>query len=279
MSAQAIKELREKTGAGLMACKAALQESNGDIEAAIVCLRKKGLADMAKRAGRETKEGRTVIKTDGTYYAAVSIGCETDFVSNTPEFGAMTEKITDEVLAKKKEGDYSEDEAIKKEIEEIAPKFGENVSLKGAYNWTLSGGCGVLNYYIHSDNKKACLLELGCAKEEGACKGKEEELKKVAYTLAMQVVGMVALYVDEKDVPADVIEKEKEIATTQAKNEGKSDEAIAKMLPGRVNKFFKDVVLLNQPTIKDNKETVKDYLARVSKELGCELVVKRFVKF
>lgn len=277
-TAEHIKTLREKTGAGLMACKAALSESNGDIEAAVVCLRKKGLADMAKRAGRDTNEGRVAVKSNDKNTAMVFLGCETDFVANTPEFMALAEKIADYVLSNPKDN-YEGDDKIKAMIEELAPKFGENTTLKGAYNWSLTGGCGVIATYVHSDLKKACMLELSCVKGDGGCSKNADKAKEIARALAMQAVGMMAQYVNEADVPADVIEKEKDIATVQARNEGKPEEAIQKMLPGRINKFFKDVVLLDQPTIKDNKKSVKDYLAEESKEMGCELKVVRFVRF
>lgn len=273
-----IKVLREKTGAGMGACKEALTHTNGNLEEAVIYLRKKGLADMAKRAGRETKEGKVMYKTNGENHALIFLGCETDFVSATPEFNKLAEDIADYVLANPGK-DYLNDDVIKATIEEIAPKFGENTSLKGAYNLSSTGKCGVFGAYVHSDNKKACVVEVSCAKEDGSCCSKKAEMEAIAKTLAMQAVGMVAQYMEEKDVPADVIEKEKEVAIAQAKQEGKSDEAIQKMLPGRVQKFFKDVCLLDQPTIKDNKLSVRNWLAEKSKELGFEIKAVRFVKF
>lgn len=268
-----IKVLREKTGAGLGACKQALAQSNNEVEAAIVYLRKKGLADMAKRAGRETKEGRLALKisADGKTYAMAYLGCETDFVAKTPDFIALVDNIADYMLKNPTIADYTTDDTLKKLIEEKAPKFGENVSFTKAVCWNANNN--LIGYYVHSDNKKGALVELS------GVNGKEEAAKEIARNLAMQAVGMVAQYLNEAAVPAEIIEREKEIAMTQAKNEGKPEAAIAKMIPGRINKFYKDVCLLNQPYMKDSKVSVQGYVDNASKELGCTIKVERFVRF
>jgi elongation factor Ts len=275
-----IKILREKTGAGLADCKKALAEGNNDIEQAVVCLRKKGLADMAKRAGRETKEGRVCVKTDGKHYAMAYLGCETDFVAQTPEFIGLVEKIVDYMLANPSEADYTKDETLAKIIQEAAPKFGENVSFAKAVCWPAPQGCAVINHYLHTDNKKAAMVQFEITAEcEGKCGEKKAALLELAKNIAMQGVGMVAQYLNEADVPAEVIEKEKDIAITQAKNEGKPQAAIEKMIPGRIQKFFKDVVLLDQPSIKDGKLSVRQYIDKAAKELGVEIKVSKFVRF
>ena len=277
MSLEQIKILREKTGAGLGACKEALAQNNNDVEAAITYLRKKGLADMAKRAGRETKEGRISIKTsaDGKTVAMAYLGCETDFVAKTPDFIALVDKIADYMLAHPGVADYTQDEGIKAMIHELAPKCGENVSFTKAVCWTLGQDSCLMNYYLHSDNKKAALVELACACDAS----KKDEMMKFAKDLSMQAVGMVAQYLDEADVPAEVVEKEKEIALTQAKNEGKPQAAIEKMIPGRIKKFYKDVCLLDQPYFKDSKISVRDLIAETGKKNGAEVKVVRFVRF
>ncbi len=271
--AENIKILREKTGAGLMACKKALEENNNDMEQAIVALRKKGLADMAKRADRATKEGRVSVKTDGKRFAMAYLGCETDFVAKTPDFIALADAIADYVLQHPEIADYTADEHIKEMIVEKAPKFGENTTFKGAYNWVAAEG-NVIASYVHSDNKKASLLELSAA----GCTN-TEKLHEIARGLAMHTVGMQTMWVDAKDIPQADIDRELDIYRTQAKNEGKPEEMIAKMLPGKIKKFAKETCLLEQPTIKDNKKTVADYLAEESKVLGCEIKVVRFVRF
>ena len=267
-----IKNLREKTGAGMMDCKKALTECKGDMEQAIVYLRKKGLAAMAKRADRDTKEGRVSVKTDGKNFAMAYLGCETDFVAKTDAFIQLAEDLTQYVL-EHPGVDYSSDDYIKGQITEKAPKFGENTTFKGGYNWT-PGASSVLSYYVHSDNKKASILELSYTGSADV-----NAVKEIARGLAMHTVGMQSGWVDAKDIPQEVIDRELDIYRTQAQNEGKPAEAIEKMLPGKVKKFAKDNCLLEQPTIKDNKKTVADYLKEESKKLGCELSVVRFVRF
>lgn len=270
--AENIKILREKTGAGLMACKKALEENNNDMEQAIVFLRKKGLADMAKRADRATKEGRVAVKTDGKRFAMAYLGCETDFVAKTPDFIGLAEAIADYVLQHPEVADYTADETIKKMIEEKAPKFGENTTFKGAYNWAPAEGC-VISSYTHSDNKKAALLELSAPGADAAA------VAEIARGLAMHTVGMQSMWVKAEDIPQADIDKELDIYRTQAKNEGKDDAMIEKMLPGKIKKFAKETCLLEQPTIKDSKKTVAAYLEEQSKALGCEIKVTRFVRF
>ncbi len=269
--AESIKQLRAKTGAGILDCRKALQENNGDMEQAITYLRKKGLADMAKRAGRETNEGRAVIKTatDGTT-AMIFLGCETDFVAKTPEFIKLAEDVATLV------SENADDDKIKSAITEVAPKLGENVMLKQKEVWEKAEGCAVVGSYIHSDNKKAAMVEIVCKKD--SC-DKSEKVQTLANELSLQAVGMIASWLEEKDVPKDILEKEKEVFTAQAKNEGKPEMAIEKMMPGKLKKFCKENCLMEQQYIKDTKLSVRDYFNAQAKELGCELEVKRFCRF
>ncbi|MCL2888634.1 MAG: translation elongation factor Ts [Elusimicrobia bacterium] len=273
-----IKNLREKTGAGLMDCKKALEESKGDIEAAVTALRKKGLAGLAKRAGRETKEGRVVVKHDDKDYAMSYVGCETDFVSATEDFKKLADDVCKYILENPGK-DYDNDVQIKTMIEAVAPKLGENVSFKGGYNWKPVSKCGVIESYVHTDNKKAALLELSCVKEDGSCSKYADKMRVIARGLAMHTVGMQSMWVEERDIPADVLKKEEEIYRELALKEGKDAAQIEKMMPGKLKKFAKESCLLDQGTIKDNKVTVREYLAQQSKELGFELKVVRFVRF
>lgn len=270
--AQQIKELRVKTGAGMLDCRKALQENNGDMEQAITYLRKKGLADMAKRAGRETNEGRVVIKTTDDSTAMAFLGCETDFVAKTPEFIKLAEDVATLV------SENADDSKIKAKIEEVAPKLGENVTLKQKEVWKKAEGCAVVGSYIHSDNKKAAMVEIVACKEKGSC-DKSDKVQELANELSLQAVGMIASWLEEKDVPKDILEKEKEVFTAQAKNEGKPEQAIDKMMPGKLKKFCKENCLMEQQYIKDTKLSVRDYFNAQAKELGCELEVTRFVRF
>ena len=159
-------------------------------------------------------------------------------------------------------------------ILEQSPKFGENTTFKGGYNWVPAEG-NVMAYYVHSDNKKASLLEMSVT---GNCSDLAK-VQEIARGLAMHTVGMQTGWVDAKDIPQEVIDRELDIYKTQAINEGKPAATIEKMLRGKVKKFAKENFLLEQPTIKDNKKTVATYLDEESKALGCELKVVRFVRF
>jgi len=270
-----IMTLREKTGAGIMDCKKALVENNGDIEKAVEFLRKKGLADVAKRAARSTKEGLVAVKVspDGKTAAMSEITCETDFVAKTPDFKKLSEDIVSYVLANPKDGDYSDDAKIKEMVLAVAPKLGENMSLRRAVNYRLSGN-GAIFYYLHSDNKKAALVELACENASSPV----AKLQEAAKELGMQIVAMFPRFLCKAEVPAAEIEKEKEIYTTQAKNQGKPDAAIAKMLEGRIKKFYEEICLLNQASVKDSKKTVEQYLADITSDCG-KVTVKRFARY
>ncbi|MBT6715387.1 MAG: translation elongation factor Ts [Elusimicrobiaceae bacterium] len=268
--AQDIKQLRQKTGAGMLDCRKALQENNGDMEQAITYLRKKGLADMAKISGRETNEGRVVIKSTADTTAMSFLGCETDFVAKTPEFIKLAEDVATLV------SENADEDKIKTLITEVAPKLGENVTLKQKEAWKKAEGCAVVGSYIHSDNKKAAMVEIVCGKEN--C-GNTDKMQTLAKELSLQAVGMIASWLEEKDVPKDVLEKEQEVFTAQAKNEGKPDMAIEKMMPGKLKKFCKENCLMEQQYIKDSKLSVKDYFEAQAKEIGCELKVTRFARF
>ena len=259
------------TGAGLADCKKALAESD-DMDGAVAYLRKKGAAVAAKRSDRDAAEGCVLVKAADGFGAIIALKCETDFVAKTDAFIALANELADYVLAHPGVN-YDTDETIKAKITEQAPKFGENTTFKGGFNWTPADG-SVMAYYVHSDNKKASLLELAVA--NGADKAKAAEL---ARELAMHTVGMQTGWIKAEDIPQEVIDKELDIYKTQALNEGKPEAAIAKMLPGKVKKFAKENCLLEQATIKDNKKTVADYLKEQAKTLGGEVTVTRFVRF
>jgi elongation factor Ts len=269
--------LRDKTGAGILDCKKAITENNGDIEKAVEFLRKKGLASVAKRAGRTTKEGVVSVNigADGKTAVISELNCETDFVAKTPEFVELSKKINQHILANPSVSNPSEDAQIKDIITQVASKVGENVALKRAEVYKLEGN-GLFNYYIHTDNKKGALVEVSSAASLDSAK---EKVMQIVRELALQIVAMSPRWVKSEEVPADVIEKEKEIYSTQAKNQGKSDAAIEKMLVGRIKKFYQENCLLEQASIRDSKASVKDYISQSLKDSGAEITVKRFVHY
>lgn len=270
-----ISALREKTGAGVMDCKRALTDAQGEIEKAVEILRKKGLADVAKRSGRVTKEGVVAVKisADGKSASMAELVCETDFVAKTPDFRKLAEDICEYVMKNPKAGDYADEQALKDMVLAVAPKMGENMSLRRAVSLTASSNA-VLNYYLHNDSKKAAVVEVACDGTMNA-----DAARNAAKEMALQIVAMSPRFVRREEVPAAELEKEKEIYKTQAANQGKPAAAIEKMTEGRIRKFYEEICLVDQPSVRDQKTTVTDYLAKLGKEAGCGLTVKRFERF
>lgn len=275
--AEQVKTLRQQTGAGLLACKKALSESSGDMEKAIELLRKKGLSDFAKRAGRTTDEGRVAAKMseDGKIAVMAGLNCETDFVAKTDDFKKLVSDIADYGLRNPDIKDFTDDDKIKNMITETAPKMGENITVKKVTVYKVKED-GVVSYYIHSDNKKAAIVELSC---DDKIKNKKTELQNIAKELALQIVAMNPHWIKPEDVPGEVTEKEKEIYREHAKTSGKPEAAIEKMLEGKLRKFFGHTCLLEQESIRHSKTKIKDYLKKQGQELGGEISVTRFEKF
>ncbi|MBO5475801.1 MAG: elongation factor Ts [Bacilli bacterium] len=253
ISAKDVNELRNKTGAGMMDCKKALTECNGDMDAAIDWLREKGIAKAAKKADRIAAEGLANIYTEGNKAVIIEVNCETDFVTKNAEFVEMIDKIgaailnsdaktIDEVNALPCEGATVADYIVSK-----TAKIGEKLSLRRAELVTKTDsenfGC-----YLHMGGKIAVLVVVEGANEE------------VAKDVAMQGAAMRPEYVRKEDVPAEVIEKEKEILKEQAINEGKPADIAEKMVIGRINKFYKENCLIHQEFVKNGDIDVETYV-------------------
>lgn len=277
ISSDKVMTLRRKTGAGIMDCKRAIQESAGDLDKAVEILRKKGLADLAKRAGRAMKEGTIAVKVsdDGSSASIVELNSETDFVAKNPEFKALAEGLASALLQNPSMSDPANDASMKETVQKLAAKMGENMQLRRGARYQLSGS-GVLNYYVHTDTKKAALVELGF---QGDASKTADELKSIAKEVALQSVAMFPRWVRREDVPAEVIEKEKEIYRANAIGQGKPAAAVEKMLEGRIKKFFQESCLLEQASIRDSKMTVSAMLEQASSKLGGKITVKRFENY
>jgi elongation factor Ts len=281
ISASLVKELREKTGAGMMDCKTALTEVKGDIEAAVDWLRKKGLSKAAKKAGRTAAEGLIGIHTAGNAGAMVEVNSETDFVARNEQFQALVRQLASQVLAKGAErvpeqtlapGLGSGKGTVAEAITQAIGTTGENLQFMEAAKLEAPGG--VVGGYVHSNAKIGVLVAL---KAEGAAKA--EQLEPVARDLAMHIAASQVSAIRPEDVPADVLQKEKEIYGAQAKESGKPADIVEKMVQGRLAKFLKEVSLLNQPFVKNPELTIEKLLAEQSKALGAKLSVERYVKF
>jgi elongation factor Ts len=264
ISAQDVKKLRDLTAAGMMECKKALEETNGDFDAAVEVLRISGAAKAAKR-GAERSATNGLVAAAGT--ALIALNCETDFVAKNSDFQALAAKVV-EAVAAAKANDVETANGLKlengrtvaEEIEGLASVIGEKLELGQVA--TFDGGTTV---YLHRRSEDlppqvGVLIEYAGAED-------------VARLTAMQIAAMRPQYVSAEDVPADVIETEKRIAEATAREEGKPEAALPKIIEGRVNGFLKDVVLLDQASVQDSKKSVRQVLAEAN------TTVTRFVRF
>ncbi len=261
-----VSKLRKATGAGMMDCKKALQEAGGDFDSAIEIIRKKGQAVANKRADREATEGAVLAKTAGNKGALVVLNCETDFVAKNQDFVDFTSRILD-IALENMPADLEELKSLKMDDKTVEEKVVEQVGIIGEkieLSFYDKIEAAAVVSYIHPGNKLATLV--GFNKQPETQVGKD---------IAMQVAAMAPVAVDKEDVPADIIEKEKEIGREQARNEGKPDNILDRIAEGKVNKFFKDFTLLNQDFTKESKKSVRQYL----KEADPELKVTGFVRY
>ncbi|MDD6772095.1 MAG: translation elongation factor Ts [Inconstantimicrobium porci] len=279
VTAQLVKELRERTGAGMMACKKALTESNGDMEKAIEILREKGLAAAAKKAGRVAAEGivKTYVSEDKKTGAILELNCETDFVAANEDFMNFADKIA-EMVAKTSattveefEGEmFNETQTVKEALTALIAKLGENMNIRRFKKFSVENG--MVHSYIHGGGRIGVLVEVSSDKVN-------EIVEEVAKDLAMQVAAANPLFLNENEVDATSLEKEKEIFRVQALNEGKPENIVEKMVAGRIKKYYKEVCLMDQPWVKDSDKNIAKFVDEKSKELGSPIVVNRFVRF
>ncbi|MBU1370623.1 MAG: translation elongation factor Ts [Bacteroidetes bacterium] len=271
ITASQVNELRKQTGAGMMDCKKALVESNGDMEQAIDFLRKKGQKVAAKRADREAKDGVVIAKSnaDNSYAAVLMINCETDFVAKNEDFVKYAESILDLAISNKvKEAEALkklklDDRTVEETITDQTGVIGEKIDL-GAF---AAIEAPFTTAYIHPGNRLATII--GLNQPNG------EKLAQIGRELAMQVAAMDPVGVDEADVPQDIILREIEIGMDQARNEGKPEAMLEKIAKGKLNKFYRDNTLLNQDFVRENKKSVRQYLS----EVDADLTVTAFKRF
>ena len=265
-----IKELRDRTGAGILDCKAALQASNGQTESAIDWLRKKGVAQAAKRARREAKEGIVAIKLAGSKAALVEVNCETDFVARTDDFKNLAELTIAETLEVGNSAASSE--KLTQKIAELSGKIGEKILVRRVQ--LVETKDGVLFGYTHFNNKLGVVVEIAAAKPETL---KNADFQELGKNLAMQVATSNPLCLARAEVSADALEREKAIFNEEVK--GKPDNIRDKIVQGKLDKFYQSNCLLEQPFIKEDKQSVQQIVAQVSKKIGDTLQVKRFVRY
>ncbi|OGR68646.1 MAG: translation elongation factor Ts [Elusimicrobia bacterium GWC2_61_19] len=276
-----------------MDCKGALNETGGDIAKAVEFLRKKGLAGLAKRAGRAMKEGVVVAKTsaDGNARALLEINCETDFVAKNPDVTAFASALAAEMLSDAALANPAESEKAKERLQALAMKMGENMQIRRGVVYAAAANLAS-NYYVHSDNRKGAMVELSF---DGSLAAAKAELETLARELAMQSVAMSPKFLKREEVAADVVAKEREIyrakmeqdeaaakalsAETGKPYKAKTPEVVEKMLEGRVNKYFQESCLLEQASIRDTKLSVSQAVKNLGAKLGGNVVVTRFSCF
>ncbi len=278
ITATDVKKLRDQTGAGMMECKAALTEANGDFEEANTILRKRGLATAAKKAGRATSEGLIASRLTADHSAGilVEVNCESDFVARTDDFQQLMQDLLTEI---EKAGDAA-DQAwlldpngpVHKRLAATIAKLGENMA---APRFVRYAGQGYVGQYIHMGGKIGVQVEFAGVTPDVAAK---PEFTTLVKEIAMQIAASSPGYVSRTAVPADMLEKEKAIYRAQMESSGKPANVIDKIVEGKLGSFYAQVVLTDQASIRDPKMTVADVIAAASKGLGATLTVSRFAR-
>ena len=279
ISAQLVKELREMTGAKMMDCKKALVQTEGDIDKAIEFLREKGLADAAKKSGRVAAEGivKTYISEDNKQGSVVEFNCETDFVAANDEFITFADRLAEMVVETGAENveallneKFDAETTVSDALKALIAKLGENMTVRRFTKFAIENG--IVKSYIHGGGRIGVLVELSCDTAS-------DVLDEVAKEVCMQIAAANPLFLNEDQVDAASIEKEKEIYRVQALNEGKPENIVEKMVEGRIKKYFKEVCLVDQLWVKDNDKTIAKFLAEKSKEVGSPIAITRFVRY
>ena len=278
VSMEEIKELRTKTGAGVLDCKKALVESDGDIKEAIDFLRKKGLAKAAKKSGRSTTEGLVMSqkKEEGKDIFMLAVMCETDFVARTDEFKAFAESITENAAKDVTETDKAvavSDEIIEKHQEEVTQavaKIGENIQLGDYAKFTLSG-TGKIYDYTHFTGKIGVAVEILCDQVS-------ERLDELGKKICLHIAAFSPDFVSGDEIGEDVLNKEREIYTEQMKESGKPEKIISNIVEGKIRKFKEERCLLSQGFALDESKNVQDLVDECAKEIGEKITVKRFAR-
>jgi len=276
ITSEMIKSLREKTGAGMMDCKRALESSGGDMDAAIEYLRKKGAASGAKRADRSAKEGMIVtrVSEDGKRGVIVEVNCETDFVARSADFAAFANAVADAVAThnpasvERLMDVQVGGKKVSELFNDLLAKVGEKIEIRRFK--VVDTADGAISAYTHLGNKIGVLVELT---------GMSAATLPAGRDVAMQVAAMNPLVISRDQLDKTLIDREQDIYKTQAANEGKPAHIAEKIAAGRLEKYYQEVALLEQTFIKDSGKTVRDYLADAGKASGQTINVRRFQRF
>ena len=271
ISAKDIAALRKQSGAGMLDCRTALQETGGDIEAAKDWLRTQGLAGAAKRAGREAQDGAVEVLVEGSVGAAVELNCETDFVAKGADFRTMLAALT-KIVAE--QGDDLESRpyeggTVGDAVKQLGATLGENVAIGRVAR--VESADGIVDGYKHIQSERGTI---GVLVEVGGVDPSDARAREVAHDIALHIASAAPQYVTRDDVPGEVVEKERSVLEELTRNEGKPEQALPKIVEGRLNGFYKGTVLVEQPFVREPKTTVGKLLG----ELGKDATVRRFVR-
>ena len=263
-----VMSLRDKTGAGLIDCKRALTESNGNMDEAVSILRKKGVATAAKKSGRSASEGIIAqsISSDRSRGILVEVNCETDFVAKNDDFVVFARSVAGDLL-EKPDADLEE-----KRTEQVA-KIGENIQISRSQSLS-PVSIGLVESYVHTGGKVAVLVSIG---SDSAEVSSSEQVATLAKDICMHIAATSPVCVSREEVPADLVQKEKEIAQAQA--EGKPAQAIEKIVTGKLDKYYAGACLLEQPFVKNPDQSIQQYVEGVGKDVGSSLKVEKFLRF
>jgi elongation factor Ts len=281
ISAELVKQLREMTGAGMLECKKALEEAQGDIEKAKEILRIRGLAKAEKKAGRETKEGivQTYVSEDRKVGVILELNCETDFVAKNEQFVELSLNLAKHIASLKENANksggfediaqqpYYADNSQKVEdlVKSAIARIGENIKLS---RWARFDAEGYVHAYVHGIGRVGVLMEYKADRIS-------DDVLRLAQDIVLQIAAMKPEFVSVEAIPSEVLEREKRILAEQTRQEGKPEHLIDKIVEGKLRKFYQEKVLLEQPFIKDEKKSVKQYIS----ESGLNFEVVRFVRF
>lgn len=286
ISAKLVQELRQKTGAGMMDCKKALKETEGDVEQAIDWLRKKGITSAGKKSDRIAAEGlvETYIQPDGKVGVLIEVNCQTDFVARNEAFKSLVKNLAEQaatadsvesLLAQPyiKDNSVTVDQFIKQTIATL----GENIQVRRFVNFTIQGTPGLVDSYIHTGGRVGVLVEVNSQSDAAIS---NEDFQALARNSAMQVAACPNVeYVSVDKIPADVVKKEKDIEMGKEDLANKPENIREKIVQGRIDKRLKEMTLLDQPYIRDQSISVEDLVKQVKAKVGEEVTVKQFVRY
>lgn len=280
ISTEMVKELRQRTGAGILDSKKALQETGGDMERAAALLRERGLARAAKKVGREAKEGIIEAYTDPhrRLGVLVEVNCETDFVARTSDFKALAQQIARQVATANPPYEKPEDLPIGDQIQAAIAKLGENIQVRRFARYELDGRNGVIETYTHAGGRVAVIVEVDA---DSASVVQSPEFKTLAHDIALQIASQNPRYVTSADVPADVLDAERNAYRAQLVEEKKPANLLDRIIEGKLQKFYEEVCLMYQPFIRDEKQKtrIQDLVKATGSQVGCDIQVRRFVRY